>query len=91
MTNKCQMIAFPLSRRIGKVRRVAEVFARKTGRERASYWKSQVATLWDQLHQVGFADDEISELMDGFRDAVESEINRRAYEGRSDTNPKGAA
>jgi hypothetical protein len=88
---ECQMIPFPLKARVGKVRRVAEVYQRKTGKDQAAYWRTEVQRLGDHLYDLGFENDLIdAELLD-FKRAVQSEINRRHADGVGGHNPKGAA
>lgn len=55
----CQLIAFPLVRRVGKIRRVAEVLEGKHGAEAAGYWRVQVRNLAEGLAQCGYPEDRI--------------------------------
>lgn len=93
MTEACKMFVFPLARRVGKVRRVAEVYQRQQGKAQSSYWRTQTNGMWDQLEELGFTVDQITEQLDGFKTAVQCEINRRHFEGRDQggNNPRGAA
>ncbi|NTF43086.1 DUF6074 family protein [Rhizobium rhizogenes] len=91
---ECQMIPFPLKARVGKVRRVAEVYQRKTGNDQAAYWRTEVQRLGDHLAELGFEYDLINSELGEFKRAVQSEIDRRHLDGRSGqsgNNPKGAA
>jgi hypothetical protein len=94
MTSACLLIPFPLSRRVGKVRRVAEVYERKDDKGRDTYWRTETNRLQDQLIELGFSSAEIRTQMLGFKDAVQCEIHRRYCEGRGGTtsdDPRGAA
>ncbi|NTG09242.1 DUF6074 family protein [Rhizobium rhizogenes] len=91
---ECKLIPFPLSARVGKVRRVAEVCERRSDKDRASYWRTETGRLWDHLEAIGCSEPEIIRQMDGFKAAVQSEINRRYCQdigGQGGNNPKGAA
>ena len=93
MTDDCMILPFPLSRRIAKVRRVAEVLARKVGNARGAYWRTEIDRIWEKLEAAGIGPEVIDEQVAGFRSAVQSEIYRRAYEGSGtgSTDPRGAA
>ncbi|TIN79746.1 DUF6074 family protein [Mesorhizobium sp.] len=41
----CQVIVFPLAKRMGKVRRVADILAEKHGAAAKSYWKQTILTM----------------------------------------------
>lgn len=90
---ECQMIPFPLKARVGKVRRVAEVYQKKAGNDRAAYWRSEINRLADQLEALGFDGVEIDDQLGEFKQAVQSEINRRYIFGASSQgdSPKGAS
>jgi hypothetical protein len=44
-TPPCRIIAFPMAKRVGKVRRVAEVLSAKRGAAATNCWKQMVTTL----------------------------------------------
>ncbi|MDG3577148.1 DUF6074 family protein [Rhizobium sp. YJ-22] len=92
MTDTCQMIPFPLNRRVGKVRRVAEVLMRRAGKEQQAYWKTELNRLCAGLADLGFAEPEIHSQLRSFRAAVEFEIRRQSISASpAGNNPKGAA
>lgn len=93
MTHECRMIPFPLSARVGKVRRVAEVYERKTGNDRESYWRVQVTGMRDALQSAGISPDDVNKELTGFKRAVLSELHRRSSHDvqQGDGNPRGAA
>lgn len=77
----CKLIAFPLVRRIGKVRRTAEVLASKSGKDATGYWRHQVRLLTEHLEKSGCTSAEIEQQIREFHDAVQSEMVRQAYCG----------
>ncbi|WP_146260551.1 DUF6074 family protein [Sinorhizobium medicae] len=81
LTPPCKLIAFPLVHRVGKIRRVAEVYCRKEGNERKGYWNAQINQLADHLARLGYPESEIERQLDAFKEAVRCELNRIAYEG----------
>lgn len=89
---ECKIIAFPLNKRVGKIRRVAEVWSRKRGGDQKSYWGTQLNTLGRTLERIGYSEEQINAELDLFRDAVSSQISRmRAVGIAPEKDPKGAA
>lgn len=76
MTGSCDVKIFPLARRMGKVRRVAEVYGKKTGKEATAYWRQQIGNLADSLAWLGVPSDEIDKQLAAFKDAVRHELVR---------------
>lgn len=77
-----EIIPFPIARRVGKVRRVVDVLkAQTTERAQASYWNRECTTLEKQLARAGLSPDAIKAELEAFYQAVQGELNRRAYEG----------
>ena len=85
---RCRVVAFPLAKRVSKVRRVADLLERKHGRDAEIYWKTTVRGLIDQLARAGIAGAEATEEVRSFHEAVQSELTRRAYRG---SRPGGSA
>lgn len=89
----CQFIAFPLKRRIGRIRRVAEVYDRKTERDREGYWRTTVNNLVTHLERLGYSDEQVTKEIEAFRDAVSAELfiisQRKPLSGQK--GPGGAA
>jgi hypothetical protein len=75
----CRVHAFPLARRITKIKAVAENLHRKHGKAADSYWRQTVSTLAGQLSRAGVPDSEISEAVRGFFDAVQMEMTIQDY------------
>ncbi len=81
--------AFPLSARHTKVKAVAETLARKHGKAADTYWRQTVSTLGGQMVRAGVAQCEVEYHLRSFFDAVQSELNRMAFDGSR--NNGGAA
>lgn len=80
MTDGCEFKIFPLARRVGKVRRVAEVYGRKTGKEAAGYWRQQIGQMAESLGALGVPEIEIERQLTAFREAVRGELARSRSE-----------
>ncbi|WP_353682695.1 DUF6074 family protein [Mesorhizobium sp.] len=76
------MIAFPMAKRVGKVRRVAEVLSGKRGAAATNYWKQVVATLGGQTQRAGFDSDTINREPRALHDAVQRELCLRSGHGQ---------
>lgn len=70
----CMVIAFPMAKRVGKIRRVAEMLSAKRGAAATNYWKQTVATLGGQMQRAGFDRDTINRELRDFYDAVQREL-----------------
>jgi Family of unknown function (DUF6074) len=66
-----KVIPFPCSRRIGKVRRVAEVLSRKANcpKDATTYWKRIITDLERQMTKAGIDPDRIETELQQFRTA----------------------
>lgn len=87
MTNPIEMksaaiVAFPLTRRIGKIRAVATNLASKSGGAAEAYWKQTVATIANQMDRNGVNQNEIRQELREFFHAVQREMIRMAGESR---------
>lgn len=74
---RCEVLPFPAGRRMSKIRRVAEVIAAKSDRERDAYWKRSIADLARQLSNAGIERELVERELTGFRDAVQRELLRQ--------------
>ncbi|MFK0693084.1 DUF6074 family protein [Mesorhizobium sp. IMUNJ 23033] len=85
----CQVIAFPLTARIGRIREVAsKMLAKSTDRHAESY-RDQVTTgLLGHLTRLGIPEPEQDEQIGAFWSAVQAEIFRQTYCG---SQPGGSA
>lgn len=76
-----QVLVFPLTRRIGKVRHTASLLASKHGEDANLYWRQVAAANRKHLERIGLNDEEITDQILAFFDAVQSEILRQSFEG----------
>jgi hypothetical protein len=85
----CDVVAFPLIRRIGKIRDVAsKMLAKSTDRHAESY-RDQVTTgLLGHLTRLGISEREQDEQIGAFWSAVQAEMIRLTYRGQ---RPGGSA
>lgn len=72
----CRMIPFPCDRRIGKVRRTAEILSTKNGDAASAYWRQVVNTLARQLDAAGVHETERDRQCRLFFEAVQGELRR---------------
>ncbi len=74
---QCQIIAFPLTKRVAKVRDVAAKLMEKTTDRQAEAYRNMVAEmLFRHLDRLGIAEDEQDEQVGAFFTAVEQELLR---------------
>jgi hypothetical protein len=78
----CRVSPFPLARRVGRVRRVAEVLAGKHGTAAVTYWKQTVGAIVGQMARAGIDDDRIRHELRTFHDAVQAEMWKRGGHGQ---------
>lgn len=66
---------FPLNRNVGKVRHVAEAFAkRETDTGRVQYWNQVCSGLSKTLRKAGILPEEVERQLGAFRDAVSAQL-----------------
>ncbi|UCI17021.1 DUF6074 family protein [Mesorhizobium sp. B2-1-8] len=87
-TPPCKVVAFPLAKRSGKVRRVAEVLSTKHGAAATNYWKQTIAAIAGQMQRAGIDHDAINSELRDFHDAVQRELWTLAGQGQ---RPGGSA
>ncbi|NEK36310.1 hypothetical protein GR253_19575 [Rhizobium leguminosarum] len=88
----CDVLPFPLARRVGKIRDVASKLVAKTTERSADYYFSQVSeALVAQLSKIGIPDHEQDEQIGAFWSAVNQEVARLSYRGTGSHDPRGAA
>ena len=81
---------FPLAKRVGKIRRTAQILSSKHGDDVSTYWKQIVSAARRHLLRVGLTEKEIEVQLREFFDAVQAEVVRLAYSGRiSDARGEG--
>lgn len=76
----CKIIAFPLVKRVGKVRDVASKLLEKSTERHAEYYRTQVTdALFKQLEKIGLSELEQDEQVGAFLSAVDMEMYRLTY------------
>lgn len=73
---QCLVIPFPAAKRLGKIRRTAEVLAEKSGRGAEHYWKQVIAGMRSQMLAAGLADETIDSELRAFAAQVSGQIAR---------------
>lgn len=87
-----QVIPFPLHRRAGKIRDVAQKLASKTTDHHADYYASQVTqALCSQLEKVGVCLDEQERQIAVFWREVHREVALIHFSNAGKPSPKGGA
>ncbi len=79
---QCTVIAFPTTKRVGKIRRTAELLAGKSGKAADRYWQQVSNGMRSQMESAGLAETEIDAQLQAFLDAVQNEMVRQSYSGR---------
>ena len=77
-----QVLLFPLTKRIGKIRQTAQILSSKCGDEAAIYLKQVASAARRHLARIGLTEEEIEVQLRAFFDAVQAEVVRLAYSGR---------
>jgi hypothetical protein len=77
-----RVVPFPLAANIGRVRRCAEILERKQGKAADAYWRRVVEPMADRLAKIGLPVQVIQRELDESSDAVQSEMRKRAWQGR---------
>lgn len=81
-TEPCQVIAFPLTRRVGKIRDVAaKMLAKSTDRHVESYRDQVTEGIHSSLSRAGIPAGEQDAQLGGFWNAVQNEIIRLTHRG----------
>jgi hypothetical protein len=85
----CELIPFPLDRRIGKIRDVAAKLLDKSTERHANFYRSQISdALTAHLSKLGLSPEEQSTQISVFFAKVQDEVARITYRG---SRPGGAA
>ena len=85
-----EIIPFPAAKRVGKIRRTAQLLDENTARGAEAYWRRTVSDLHRQMDRAGVPADRIEAELRSFFDAVQEELTRRSYAGRQ-SRPGGDA
>lgn len=78
-----RVLLFPLTRRVGKIRHTAAKLIQKHGEDANLYWRQVVASNRKHLERVGLSEQEIETELRAFNDAVQREMMRLTYRGRT--------
>ncbi|MEW9837300.1 DUF6074 family protein [Mesorhizobium marinum] len=70
----CQVVVFPLNRRVGKIRRTAELLVVRNGKSAEVYWKQVVSGIASQMHRAGVPADVVAFEIQTFNEAVQREL-----------------
>lgn len=73
-----EIIPFPLARRIGRIREVADKLMHKTDRQTEYYISQVTGGLFSQLDRLGVPVDTQDQMVEDFMTAVCQELNRRS-------------
>lgn len=77
----CQVIAFPTTKRIGKIRRTAQILSEKSGKAADRYWQQVVGGMRSQMTTAGIPEGEIEAELRAFFAAVQIEMVRLGHSG----------
>lgn len=78
----CQVLLFPVTKRIGKIRHTAQLLAGKHGEDADLYWKQVTASMRRSLDRIGMHPDLVQDELRSFHDAVQSEMARQSLQNR---------
>ncbi len=78
----CEVVVFPMTRRVGKIRHTAEILAAKQGAEADAYWKQVVTAARKHFVRIGVPAQEGDRQLRAFFDAVQAELAMLPYRGR---------
>lgn len=79
----CTVLVFPLSRRVGKIRRTAEVLASKSDKSALQYRATVLEAMHSQMAKAQLSQKTIAFEIAAFEAAVERELNRLTTKGKS--------
>lgn len=89
-TPPCQIIVFPMAKRVGRIRSTAEKMLAKATERAASSYRDQVTDgILRGLSRAGVPETEQDEQLGAFWEAVQEEMIRQTYYG--DQRPGGNA
>ena len=79
--HRCEVIAFPARRRLGKIRRTAEVLSTRNGRGADRYWKQVIDLMRAQMTMCGLPSDVVERGLRAFADEVFARIGNQPNDG----------
>lgn len=75
-TASCEIIPFPTSRRVGKIRRTAQVLSEKNGKGADHYWRQVIDGMRSQMRAAGLPDEVIERELEDFASHVFSTVRQ---------------
>jgi hypothetical protein len=90
-TPPCQIIVFPMKKRVGKIRRTAEILSGKNERAADAYWRQVCTAFLGHLDRLGVSEVDRKAAVRDFFDAVQSELVRLSYSDQQQSRPGGDA
>ncbi|CAI2932465.1 protein of unknown function [Aminobacter niigataensis] len=75
-TVSCEVIPFPTSRRVGKIRRTAQVLSEKTGKGADHYWRQVIEGMRSQMRAAALSDEVIDRELEDFASHVFSTVRQ---------------
>ncbi len=73
----CIIVPFPAARRLGKIRRTAEILSERHGKGAEQYWKQVVGGLRSQMEKSGLAAEVIESELRDFAGQVFAMVGQR--------------
>lgn len=77
----CRVLVFPLDRRVGRIRQIAEALSRKDGFWAQTYWKQIVTSSMKQLLKAGLSEQQANDQVAALFAAVQAEMTRQYLSG----------
>lgn len=71
----CKVIPFPAKKRVGKIRRTAEVLSGRSGKDAERYWQQVAGGMESQMRTAGIDECTIQSEISAFRDAVSRQMH----------------
>jgi hypothetical protein len=78
----CEVLLFPVTKRVGKIRHTAQLLAGKHGEDADLYWKQVTASMRRSLDRIGMQPNTVQEELRGFHFAVQAEMTRQSLQNR---------
>jgi len=78
----CEVLLFPVTKRVAKIRHTAQLLAGKHGDDADLYWKQVVASMRRSLDRIGLQQDLVQNELRSFHDAVQAEVARQSLQNR---------
>lgn len=86
-----ELLLFPLTKRVGKIRHTADLLSQRHGKDADAYWKQVRTALQKQLARVSIEGPEADQHIRQFSEAVQAELVRRNFEPTQSGQPGESA